>query len=101
MASRSRIYIEVDWHHFHTSEPIRIVSELDDARYETRKIEYFREGTMGYASIEHAAGTTQLGSAPIPDLSQINADTEFEARLISVEQFDALWHTLPMELSRK
>ena len=86
--------MEVDWRHLHASEPIRLVSELDDARCETRKIEYFRDGAIGYASIGRSVRSTQLGSVPVPELLQINSDTQFGARLISAEQFDVLWRAL-------
>ncbi len=42
-------YIRVKWNHLFSDEPVLLFSELDDARWEVRKIEVFRDGHQGYA----------------------------------------------------
>lgn len=37
-------YIDVAWRHDFADEPVRLVSELDELRFETRKLEFFRDG---------------------------------------------------------
>lgn len=45
-------YIDVQWVHSLENEPIRLVSELDGDNFETRKLEFFRNSTIGYATEE-------------------------------------------------
>jgi len=85
-------YIKVLWKHSHPDEPILLYSELDDARWETRKVETFRSGLLGYASAVKSRGPTALGIVPVPPLSQIALDPEFEPSEITREEFEEIWH---------
>ncbi|REG50447.1 hypothetical protein B0G80_6879 [Paraburkholderia sp. BL6669N2] len=40
------IFIDVAWTHGFETEPIRLVSQLDNERYEIRKLEFFRDGRV-------------------------------------------------------
>ncbi|ULR47139.1 hypothetical protein [Rhizobium sp. K102] len=71
-------YIRVQWLHDFPEEPVDLWSELDRERFETRKLEIFRNGTVGYASASEAVGGTMLGIVPVPSLAEIAADSEFE-----------------------
>ena len=84
-------YIDVIWRHELPSEPVRLVSELDGARFETRKLEFFRDGTVGFASTGAATGSTNLGLVPVPGLAEINADPEFDGTAMTPEEFEVLW----------
>jgi hypothetical protein len=42
-------YIDVTWFHKLPTVPVRLVSELDDERYEVRKLEFFADGSVGFA----------------------------------------------------
>ncbi|WAC43782.1 hypothetical protein OU997_16225 [Pseudomonas sp. SL4(2022)] len=84
-------YIDVAWNHEFESEPIRLVSELDAQRFETRKMEFFRNGEVGYASIIGATPGTDLGLMAVPDLKEINLDPEFQGIEISSHEFELLW----------
>jgi hypothetical protein len=84
-------YISVFWKHESNGDPVRLVSELDDERYERRKLEFFRDGTVGVASTEREDARTMLGIAPVPPLAQINEDPEFEGTAIGKSEFDGLW----------
>lgn len=57
---------------------------------ETRKLEFFRDGRVGYACGSRAAYGVELGLAPIPALSELNADPEFVGAMITAAEFDAL-----------
>jgi hypothetical protein len=40
-------YIYVEWMHNFSDEPIILISELDENRFETRKIEVYKDGQVG------------------------------------------------------
>jgi len=44
-------YFKCKWNHTFPDEPIMLHSELDDQRWERRKVETFRDGRMGYADL--------------------------------------------------
>ncbi len=85
-------YILVKWNHLFGDEPVLLYSELDDARWEVRKIEVFRDGHQGYASATESGGSTRLGEAPIPALAEIASDPQFEPSEITKEQFEEMWN---------
>ena len=84
-------YIRVGWKHQHINEPVILYSELDDNRFEVRKIEVFRSGQRGYASAEGSSGQTRLGIVAVPDLSEIAKGPQFEPVEITREEFEATW----------
>jgi len=86
-------YIDVQWLHHFEAEPTRLVSEVDERRMEVRKLEFFKDGRVGYAYDGHAAYGTELGVMPVPLLSEINSDPEFVGVMITAAEFDALWST--------
>jgi hypothetical protein len=73
-------YISVVWKHSSTSDPVRLVSELDEERYERRKLEFFADGTVGAAGDDFEDARTQLGIVAVPALSEINEDAQFQGR---------------------
>jgi hypothetical protein len=84
-------FIDVAWLHNDQSDPVRLVSELDAERYETRKLEFFPNGRVGFASSTHSSAGTELGIAPVPALSEINLDPQFQGSIITASEFEALW----------
>ncbi len=66
-------------------------SELDEKRWEIRKVEFFDDGTVGYADRHNTAGGTMLGEQPIPPFEQIAKNSEFEPSLISKQEFETIW----------
>lgn len=84
-------FIDVEWRHQSVDEPIRLVSELDAHRYETRKLEFFRNGEVGFASQGKRNSRCELGSVPVPLLSTINESPEFHAKSIDASDFESLW----------
>jgi hypothetical protein len=84
-------YIRVRWVHDGGDDPVLIVSELDDARWETRTVEIFADGTKGYANQDTEVGGTALGEMPIPTLSEIAADPQFFPEEITREEFERVW----------
>ncbi|WP_439893095.1 DUF6881 domain-containing protein (plasmid) [Ralstonia sp. 25C] len=84
-------YIDVQWRHSSDADPTRLVSELDVQRMEIRKLEFFGDGRVGYASADHTSHGTALGLLPVPPLAEINADPQFVGVGITAAEFSALW----------
>ena len=42
-------HIVVTWHHEKPDNPVELFSELDDERFEVRKVEIFRDGRKCFA----------------------------------------------------
>jgi hypothetical protein len=84
-------FIDVAWRHNSGSDPVRLVSELDERRYENRKLEFFSDGRVGFASSASSSEGTMLGAEPVPPLSEINSDLQFSASSISSADFEVLW----------
>jgi hypothetical protein len=90
-------YIDVNWLHSNAAEPIRLVSEIGADGYEKRKLEFWANGTVGYAQVHPlklrvplASPGTALGTVPVASL-EINNEPEFQCALITAEQFETLW----------
>ena len=84
----SMTYILVTWHHDNPDYPVELYSELDDERFEVRKVECFRDGRRCFADAAGHSGNTTLGTAPVPPLNEIASDRQFTAREITKEVFD-------------
>jgi hypothetical protein len=84
-------YIKVHWIHQHSEEPVWLYSELDENRWEVRKVEIYRDGSKGFAGPDESFGSTWLGEAPVPPLDQINASEELEAVEIEPTEFERVW----------
>ena len=70
----SPTYVCGEWFHDFADEPCCIYSELDDERYETRKIEVFKDGTTTRASTEDLESDPMtLADQPIPSVEEVNA----------------------------
>lgn len=91
-------WIKVIWHHLSPDFPVTLLSELDSERWEMRKIEFYADGTVGYAGPQTEVGGSFLGEVIVPEVAEMNADPEFEAAEISLEEFEHEWtkaHELP------
>lgn len=84
-------YIKVQWIHDFPDEPAWIYCELNDDSWETRKVEVFPDGTMGFASQAESAGTTELSVGPIPPIPEIAADPQFDPVEIAPQEFEDVW----------
>jgi Domain of unknown function (DUF6881) len=84
-------YFKCQWNHTFSDEPIMLYSELDDQRWERRKVKIFRDGRMGYADAEREFGGSGLGLEPTPSLVEIAADPQFEPVEITRLEFESIW----------
>jgi hypothetical protein len=90
----SPTYERVEWTHDFADEPRSIYSELDDERYETRKIEVFEVGRIVKGSEDRPErGCTGLAVLPVPGIEEVNAisEEEFHTEEIGVAEFEDLW----------
>ena len=87
------IYIKVIWHHQFPSEPTVLYSELDDQRFELRKVELFSDGRAGFASSTRSSSAPlcRLGVEPVPSNDEINKDEQFDVFLIDEREFERAW----------
>lgn len=99
-------YICVDWlwyrfqkkYKSNTSlvRPVRIYTEINETREEVRKVEVFLGGAIGFASdttnyCEVEGATTELSDQSFPELTIVDANTEFLIHEISKENFEKIW----------
>ncbi|MEM7533214.1 MAG: hypothetical protein AAF639_13620 [Chloroflexota bacterium] len=84
-------YLKIKWDHAHSDEPIEIYSEISPDRWEIRKVELFPDGSTSYASPLYHTGSTWLAEIPIPELDEINRDSQFEGTLIDRHRFERIW----------
>ena len=84
-------YIDVKWLHQHSEWPIRLRSEIDSDGYEIRKLEFFEDGSAGFACAATSQLGVELGTVSVPSIVEIDAMEEFEGKEISQADFEALW----------
>lgn len=84
-------YLEVRWDHSLPDEPVLIYSEIDDDGWEVRKVEQYASGRRDLAGPDILTGSTVLSETQLPRLAEINAQSEFGGRLITREEFEAVW----------
>jgi hypothetical protein len=84
-------YIDVEWIHDLDDEPYRLVSEIGDDEYETRKLEIFRSGHVGVATVDVNTEKTMLGIVEVPSIEEINSQSEFKGKEITKNEFELLW----------
>jgi hypothetical protein len=84
-------YVDVQWLHSNAEDPTRLVSEIGPDRLETRKIEFWANGRIGYASKERVSPDTALGDVPVPTIEELNSQSEFSAKELDATSFERLW----------
>lgn len=87
-------YMRVQSRHGQRDMPVTRYSELDDQRWEVRKVDVFLDGHMTYAEGRGTTGDTRLGDVPIPSLEEIAASPEFEPASISRAEFERIWEAV-------
>jgi len=86
-------YIQVKWIHSHPDEPILLFSEVDENGWETRKLEIFADNRVGFADATEATTltNTKLSREPLPSLTAISSDPQFQPVEITKDEFERLW----------
>ena len=88
-------YVLAEWDHDLDDEPYLVYSELDGARRETRRVEFYRNGiTFSYGAERGSEGA--LAAEPFPedlrDLEAPEGEGEFSAREIPPSLFYEIWN---------
>ncbi|MFD3697921.1 DUF6881 domain-containing protein [Streptomyces sp. NPDC058646] len=81
----------VEWLHDFMDEPIVIYSELGDDRYETRKIQKYRDGRTLKADESHEYREIGLSEIPLGSIDEVAQQPEFVATRITRGEFEAVW----------
>ncbi|MFF2089209.1 DUF6881 domain-containing protein [Paenibacillus sp. NPDC058174] len=84
-------YIYVEYKNYEERIPQTIFSEIDDLGYEVRKIEKYFDGTVSYAPDDRETGITLLADQVIPNVDEINAEEDVQARHLTKDEFEKLW----------
>jgi hypothetical protein len=84
-------FIRVRWIHASLDDPVELWSELDQERFEVRKVEIWQNGRTGFASPDQHSEGTMLSEKPVPRLDAIAADPQFEPTEISKLEFEQCW----------
>ncbi len=85
-----RAYLACRWTHSNAEDPVLILSELDGARYEVRKVHEFTDGRLERAD-RIAGATTSLSWVATPSETAIDAHEEFEVRPLTADEFEDYW----------
>ena len=84
-------YVRYRWLHDFADEPEELWSELDESGFEVRKLEYFRDGTVGFADSLVSSSGTRLADQAFPSDEDIIADGELEKLDVSEAAFEERW----------
>lgn len=93
-------YTNVKWDHHNPNIPIEIFRECDNDYWETRKIEYFRDGKIVIASIDIKESEAMLSDRPFTPNSEMSKIDGYFEKDITVEQFDSIWEKVTKEQRR-
>jgi hypothetical protein len=91
-------YMYVNWIHSEPDEPQELYSEIDDLGWEIRKIEIFRDGRVGCASLSHSSNSTGLSIEEIPSIEEIAMDAQFSPKEITKADFEKVWNLYSHEI---
>ena len=85
-------YLHVQWRSDLPHQPTDIYTELDDDRWETRKVEVFADGRIQYADGTDSTGKTDLGELPSPPLSERRHIDGLTTTVIDKATFEHMWN---------
>lgn len=83
-------YYRCEWNYPSLDEPRFLLCELNESGMEVRKIEIYRDGRKGYATLGESCGSTRLRGHPIAEY-EMESDAQFQARTISRMEFEDVW----------
>jgi hypothetical protein len=84
-------YERVQWDNDNPDMPVDIYSELDDDRWEVRKVEVFADGRMQYSDGVESTGKTGLSEVPMPAVDETNSQEPLTATVIDEDTFEDMW----------
>ena len=84
-------YIVVDWQSYATQTPTRMYHELNEGRFEQRRVEIFRDGTSQWIDSNCVNGDRMPALEPLPPIDVINSYSGFTASEITMDAFEEVW----------
>ncbi|MFV2199124.1 DUF6881 domain-containing protein [Nocardiopsis sp. LOL_012] len=91
-------YVKVEWAHDFDDQPVLYLSELGDDGYETRKVQFYRDGRCERADESFENATVGLSEIPFPPLEEISNQPDFTAQFIAPEEFECAWGGMDINL---
>ncbi|MBO9729927.1 MAG: hypothetical protein J7623_14915 [Chitinophaga sp.] len=85
-------YLKISWLHRFEDQPIFLYSEIDNQRFENRKIEIYEDGSFGIANCNFHFGGTALSDLVMPEIADISGDKQFFPELITQAEFELIWN---------
>ncbi|MGW5052581.1 DUF6881 domain-containing protein [Actinokineospora sp. NPDC004072] len=93
------MYLKVLWHHDYPDEPVATWSEIDDERWEVRKVEQYPDGSFGWVDgVEEKEGIA-LAEVPMPELEFINQEEGLQ--LSTSLKMSSAWSGKRLERDRR
>lgn len=83
--------MKVEWIHEFEDDPVLYLSELGEDGYETRKVQFYRDGRSEWASETFETATAGLSEIPFASLDEISRNPEFVAEEITAAEFERAW----------
>lgn len=83
-------YYRVEWNEI-GENPVLFYSEIDDGRWEKRKIEIFKDGSIGIAGLGEEGGGSYLSVEPWPSHYDLGVGDSIVVSEISCEAFEEIW----------
>ncbi len=84
-------YSMIHWLHDFPDEPVTLYHELDTERWEVRKVEKYRDGTLRWTDAEHEDDFIALGQMPHPSAEEIMEDPQFVVEDLTADEFEHIW----------
>jgi hypothetical protein len=84
-------YQRVEWDNDNPDMPVDIYSELDDDRWEVRKVEVFADGRTQYSDGVDSTGRTGLSEVPMPPVDEIAPQQVLTPSVIDQDTFEDMW----------
>ena len=85
-------YIHSRWKNAPPDSPVEFFSEMDNSRWETRKVEVFAGGRLEFASTAKPSnGATRLAIIPLPRSGTSPARSNSRSRRFPADQFETIW----------
>ncbi|MFD2332898.1 DUF6881 domain-containing protein [Cohnella sp. GCM10020058] len=92
------MFIKVIWFHQNIEYPVLLYSELNQIRFEKRKVEQYRNGRIGIADHDLSLNA-MLGICEVPSLAEINMNQEFYGFEINKDEFECVWNEALQKLN--
>lgn len=69
----------------------RSPSEIDDDGWETRRVQYYRDGRCEWTDGSNETASIGLSNQPYLSVDEISRQSEFDAAVIGREEFEKAW----------